>query len=42
MQHFQKESKPDAVDQASTLFQQAMIEDAVRAFRPKVPSFDFD
>ena len=42
MQLFQKEKDPTEVKQAMAQFQQAMIEDAVRIFRPKVPSFDYD
>jgi hypothetical protein len=39
MQHFQK--TPDTA-QAMAQFQQAMIEDAMRSFRPKAQSFDFE
>ena len=42
MQLFLKEKDPTEVNQAMAKFQQAMIEDAVRIFRPKVPSFDYD
>jgi hypothetical protein len=42
MQHYQKEVISGEIDEAMLKFQQAMIEDSVRDFRPHVPSFDFD
>lgn len=41
MQQYQKKSR-DEINDAKQKFQQAMIEDSVRAFRPRIESLDFD
>lgn len=42
MQHYRKEKKPEEVNEAQATFEEAMIEDSMRTFRPRNISLDFD
>lgn len=42
MQRYQKEKKREEINEAQATFEQAMIEDSLRTFRPRNLSLDFD